>query len=92
MNREKEARITKTTYWVNMYTIHSENIVTLSVGQMTFEIARHINLIVTVCKVLTNGVIIRRPRNVHTFILRYSLCKAGSDKPSTSLTCASIQG
>jgi len=48
----------------------TENIVTVSVGQMAFEIVRYINLLVASCQFLTNDVIVRRPRNVHTFILR----------------------
>jgi len=48
---------------------------------MAFEIVRYINLLVTSCQFLTNDVIVRRPRNAHTFILRQSLCAAGSDKP-----------
>lgn len=48
----------------------TENVVTVSVGQMAFEIVRYINLLVASRQFLTNDVIVRRPRNVHTFILR----------------------
>jgi len=35
----------------------TENIFTVSVGQMAFEIFRHINLLVTSCQFLTNEVL-----------------------------------